>query len=155
MKRFALPIIIFLFCCVNIFAQQMKTYTWGNGGFSFQVPVSMQVKEDTETSYEVDGDVLVVNIQLLEDPDTNLNAIRKTVKEMAGDIGITDITSPENLKLKTGLLGTFVEGVMDEANASMAVILDLKRKTEICVTVVFDDGMEDAAIRVLSSFTKK
>lgn len=155
MKRFALLAIIFVACCASLFAQQAKTYTWNNTRFSFQVPVPVQVKEDTETSYEVDGDGLAVNIQLLEDPDTNIVAIRKTVKDIAGDIGITDISSPVNLKMKPGLLGAFIEGALDDANANMAVILDSKSKTEICVTIVFDDGMEDVATRILSSFIKK
>ena len=77
------------------------------------------------------------------------------MKDIAGDIGITDISSPVNLKMKPGLLGAFIEGALDDANANMAVILDSKSKTEICVTIVFDDGMEDVATRILSSFIKK
>lgn len=155
MKKVVLTVLFFLFCCATILAQQVSFYTWNSTGFSFQAPVRLQVKENTETSYEVDGDALMVNIQLLEDPDTNVPAMKKTVKEIAGDIGITHITESELLKLKPGLLGVYIEGDLEETNACMAVILDTKSKMELCVTVAFEDGMEDIAIRILSSFTKK
>lgn len=141
-----------MFClCMAVSAQQR--YTWKQYGLSFSVPTNFKITENTAESFQANNGQIHLAIAVVDYDGLNEDDLAETLLMMAEEAGMTDgEVGPLAL---TTLEGAYIEGVVDEANMCFVLLADTESNIALLASVVYADGLENQANKIINSFSIK
>ncbi len=155
MKKVFLSLVLALATSFAVSAQGLTPYEWKPYKLSFLVPGGADILKSTNDEFIVDNDnykveIAVINIPLSEDDLSNF--LIEKAKQEGMDISNGEVQTFSN----TGVQGVSLEGPRDGGDQMcVAVLLDEQSETYILVSVIYADGLQDEANKIINSFKIK
>ncbi|MDL2223443.1 hypothetical protein LJB98_05030 [Bacteroidales bacterium OttesenSCG-928-M11] len=148
MKRIYFTLFALIAISLSVSAQQR--YTWEQYGLSFSVPKSFQILENTAESFEAENEEMSLTIELLDYEGLSPEFMGTLLGQMAKDSGMRNAEVGE--LVLTTLEGAYIEGEIKGVNVIYIVLMDTDSNIALLGSIVYEDGYEVPATRIVNSF---
>ncbi|MBL7831404.1 MAG: hypothetical protein JNK41_10285 [Saprospiraceae bacterium] len=149
MKRM-LVLISVLFSGAMVLQAQTE-FTWDTHGIGFKTAARMKVTTNNADEFEAQSDNIQLNIFPWQDQNINFDDLADATVDIAKQLKFDNVDAADALEIDD-FQGFFVHGKKDGVNALILLLLDKKSSTNLIVTIVYQEGFEDVAVKLAESF---
>ncbi|MCB0522467.1 MAG: hypothetical protein H6577_18220 [Lewinellaceae bacterium] len=139
-----------LFCSFNWLAAQTQMH-WDTHGVGFSVPNDFKIDINNGDEFTAGNDHLLLSIMPIQDETVTEDNLADAVVEMATAMDYDVVNEADAIDIDD-FTGYYVKGSLDEAHVVVMALLDKKSSTNLLVVIAYDNGYENAAVKVARSF---
>lgn len=150
-KLLCSAILLGSFCCwANTLSGQTKML-WDTHGVGFTVPDDFKIDTNNGDEFTAGNDHLLLSIMPIQDETVTEDNLADAVVEMATAMDYDVVNEADAIDIDD-FTGYYVQGTLDEAHVVVMALLDKKSSTNLLVVIAYDNGYENAAIKIAGSF---
>lgn len=133
-------------------AQTLVPITWTAYGLTFEAPKGILVEEDTEETFLLNNSKFYITVQSLDSDGMTKDDLKSVLNDYADDDGVKDRSAVREFELPQ-FYGTYLKGSCEEDDCLYACLMTKAAGSGFYVSVIYSKGNEEAAGRILKSFT--
>ncbi|HMG15497.1 MAG TPA: hypothetical protein VK590_08630 [Saprospiraceae bacterium] len=145
--QFILLFLISINC--TLFSQD--EYKWDSHGIGFKAASDMKVTVNKADEFEATNEKITLDIFPWQDENVNKDDLADGIISIAKELKFDNVHDADAMEIDD-FQGYYVLGTKDGVEALIMILLDKESSTNMIVTIVYEKGNQDAAIKIADSF---
>jgi hypothetical protein len=151
MKNLSSVLAFFSLLLVTSHLSAQTKMEWDLHGVGFTVPSDFAIEANNSEEFTAGNDHLFLSIYPIQDETITEDNLADAVVEMAVSMEYDVVDEADAIDIDD-FTGYYVKGTLDAANVVVMALLDKKSSTNLLVVIAYDQGFENQAINIASSF---